>query len=87
VDNGHLKAAVRAHNCTRSDHMTSVPTVEHDLEERSSAQRFPAFADKDEAAGSSPARPTNLPPLPAETLVAPLSSAGPTDVPHLGEVL
>src|SRR5215216_5864282 len=48
----------RALNSTRGEHLASASTVQRDLRERRSAQRFPGFADKEQDGGSTPPAPT-----------------------------
>ena len=58
---------IRTHTNVPIERITLAPTVARNLRKRSSAQQFPAVADKDEAGGSSPCRP--LPALTSEMLV------------------
>ena len=71
---GSERSPRRPSSCTRRTHtnvpierITLAPTVARNLRKRSSAQQFPAVAEKDEAGGSSPRRP--LPALTSEMLV------------------
>jgi hypothetical protein len=58
---------IRTHTNVPIERITLAPTVARNLRKRSSAQQFPAVADKDEAGGSRPCSP--LPALTSETLV------------------
>ena len=58
---------IRTHTNVPIERITLAPTVARNLRKRSSAQQFPAVADKDGAGGSRPCRP--LPALTSEMLV------------------